>query len=43
MEWYKCPLCGKKLLQLGPHANSCEVYIKCDKCHQVIEVVANKK
>ena len=43
LEWYKCPICGKKLLQVAPGAQCSGVHIKCGKCRQVVEIEVNKK
>ncbi len=43
MEWFKCPVCGKNLVQIAPDAVCQGVYIKCKKCPAVVEVKIARK
>lgn len=39
IKWYKCPKCGKKLLQYDETKGiSKAVYIKCKNCRRVVEI-----
>lgn len=37
-KWYKCPICGQKILKYEENAKSEKVYIKCKKCKNIIEI-----
>ncbi len=37
-EWFKCPVCGKKLVLYDNAANCKGVFIYCKKCRKDIEI-----
>lgn len=37
-KWYKCPVCGQKILKISKLAQSKGLYIKCKKCKNEIEI-----
>lgn len=37
-RWYKCPICGQKILKISKEAQSKGLYIKCKKCKNEIEI-----
>ena len=37
-KWYRCPVCGQKLLKVSNKAKSKGLYIKCKKCKNEIEI-----
>lgn len=37
-EWYRCPICGQKLLQKNKDGESKDIFIKCKKCKNEIEI-----
>ncbi|NFA35161.1 hypothetical protein EXM81_09645 [Clostridium botulinum] len=39
--WFKCPICGQKLLKVDTTKKIEGVYLMCKKCHQEIEIVNN--
>lgn len=39
--WFKCPICGQKLLKVDDTKKIEGVYLMCKKCHQEIEIVNN--
>jgi C4-type Zn-finger protein len=38
-EWFKCPVCGKKLCMIDTDKNIEGVYLKCPNCKQEVEVI----
>ena len=41
-RWYVCPVCGQKICQFSDEAIAMELYIKCKKCHNEIEIRINR-
>lgn len=41
--WFSCPICGQKICQFNDEAMAFELYIKCKKCHNEIEIKVNVK
>lgn len=42
-EWFRCPVCGAKLMVYDSSAESHGVYIKCKNCRKVVEIkIAHK-
>ncbi|GAA0081321.1 hypothetical protein UT300006_19460 [Clostridium sp. CTA-6] len=39
--WFKCPICGQKLLKIDTTKKIEGVYLMCKKCHQEIEIINN--
>ncbi|MDF2839942.1 MAG: hypothetical protein K0Q99_713 [Clostridia bacterium] len=37
-SWFSCPKCGQKICQFSSGAKVHELYIKCKKCHNEVEV-----
>jgi transcription elongation factor Elf1 len=37
-EWFKCPICGQKILKISHNAQAQGIYIKCKKCKNIIEI-----
>lgn len=42
-QWFSCPLCGQKICQFSKGAKAYELYIKCKKCHNEVEVKINAR
>lgn len=42
-RWYKCPVCGQKILKISKEAQSRGLYIKCKKCKNEIEIKIEPK
>lgn len=42
MEWYRCPNCGQKILQVNSKSIATSIFIKCKNCHKVIEIKIQK-
>lgn len=42
-RWYKCPICGQKILKISEIAQSKGLYIKCKKCKNEIEIKIEPK
>lgn len=40
-QWYFCPICKKKLLLYKTNAHCEQVFIKCKKCGNEVEVRIN--
>lgn len=38
MKWWLCPKCQKKILQYKEDGNAKNIYIKCKKCKEIIEI-----
>ena len=36
--WYRCPICGQKILKVNGLAKSQGLFIKCKKCKNEIEI-----
>lgn len=48
-KWFRCPICGQKLLKISSSAYSNGLYIKCKgklpsgkKCNQEVEITITK-
>lgn len=42
-HWFECPICGQKICQFTDAALSFELFIKCKKCKNEIEIRVNFK
>lgn len=42
-KWFKCPVCGQRLLKYNEKAISKNIYIKCKKCKKEIEIIIKHK
>lgn len=40
-NWFLCPKCGQKICQFSNEAKSYELYFKCKKCHNEVEIKIN--
>jgi transcription elongation factor Elf1 len=40
-HWFTCPCCGQKICQFADGAMSLQVFIKCKKCGNEIELRIN--
>lgn len=42
MDWFCCPICGKKLIKYDKTSAVCDkVFCKCKKCGKIIEIKLN--
>lgn len=39
--WYRCPVCGQKILKIKENAKASKLYIKCKRCKNEIEININ--
>lgn len=37
-EWFKCPICGKKLLLISESTHIENLKYKCRRCHNTIDI-----
>lgn len=42
MLWYRCDVCGQKILMYENNSISKGIYIKCKKCKEIVEIVVNE-
>jgi transcription elongation factor Elf1 len=42
-RWFTCPICGQKICQFSDEAIAMELYIKCKKCGNEIEIRINSR
>lgn len=41
-RWYKCPVCGKKIIKYNKDAYSEGIFFLCKNCKREVEIKINK-